>query len=169
MLHKIMVSLFVCMMFILLGCTQSESDLKYLKTDLNQTNDLNQQEKNLDEDRLATSIENNEEPLPEAEQETISEEGNIKVTFIELGSKDCVPCKMMEPILEEIRHDYPEQVDIVFYNVKTEEGYSYAQQYKIRVIPTQIFLDNNGEEYFRHEGFFPKEEIVKVLLQQGVR
>ncbi len=164
-----MVSLFVCMMFILLSCTQSESDLKYLKTDLNQTNDLNQQEKNLDEDQLTASIENKEEPTSEAEQETTSEEGSINVTFIELGSKDCVPCKMMEPILDEIREEYPEQVNVVFHDVKTQEGYEYAQKFKIRVIPTQVFLDSDGNEYFRHEGFFPKEELVKILLQKDVK
>ena len=40
---------------------------------------------------------------------------------------------------------------------------------KIRVIPTQIFLDKEGKEYFRHEGFFPKEELVNILKQKGVK
>ena len=31
------------------------------------------------------------------------------------------------------------------------------------------FLDKNGEEYFRHEGYFPLEELVKVLKQKGVQ
>jgi len=28
-------------------------------------------------------------------------------------------------------------------------------------IPTQVFLDENGKEFFRHEGFFPEEKITK--------
>ena len=169
MLHKISVVLLLFFAFILLSCTQGETDSKYQKTDPNQTNDQIQKEKSLDEDQITSPIEKQDKPTPEAEKETSSEEINIKVTFIELGSKDCVPCKMMEPILEQIREEYPDQVKVVFHDVKTKEGYAYAQQYKIRVIPTQVFLDSNGEEYFRHEGFFPKEEVVKILMQKGVK
>ena len=44
-----------------------------------------------------------------------------------------------------------------------------AEKYKIRVIPTQVFLDKNGKEFFRHEGYFPFEEIEKKLKAQGVK
>lgn len=91
-----------------------------------------------------------------------------KVTFIELGSVNCIPCKMMQPIMEEIEKEYGEQVKVVFHDVWTEEGRPYAEKYGIRSIPTQVFLDTQGSEYFRHVGFFPKEEIVKVLRQKGV-
>lgn len=90
------------------------------------------------------------------------------VTFVELGSVNCIPCKMMQPIMEEIEKEYGEQVKIVFHDVWTEEGRPYAEKYGIRSIPTQVFLDAQGIEYFRHVGFFPKEEIVKVLRQKGV-
>lgn len=90
------------------------------------------------------------------------------VTFIELGSVKCIPCKMMQPIMDEIEKEYAGQVNVVFYDVWTEAGKSYAQEYGIRVIPTQIFLNQDGNEYFRHEGYFPKEELVEVLKKQGV-
>lgn len=93
---------------------------------------------------------------------------DIKVTFIELGSVNCIPCKMMQPIMEDIEKEYAGQVRVVFHDVWTEEGKPYASLYKIQVIPTQVFLDAAGKEYFRHEGFFPKEDLVKVLKQQGV-
>jgi thioredoxin 1 len=92
-----------------------------------------------------------------------------KVTFIELGSKRCMPCKMMEPILEEIKKEYKGKVNVVFYDVWTEAGRPYAEKYKIMSIPTQVFLDENGKEYFRHTGFFPKKEIDKVLKRGGVK
>ncbi len=92
----------------------------------------------------------------------------VKVTFIEIGSLECVPCKMMQPIMEEIEDEYKEQVEVVFYDVWTDEGSPYAQKYDIKVIPTQIFLDKDGNEYFRHEGYFPKDDLVKVLKMQGV-
>ena len=92
----------------------------------------------------------------------------FKVTFIELGSVRCIPCKMMEPIMEEIREEYAGEVEVVFYDVWTDEGKPYADKYEVKAIPTQVFLNEEGEEYFRHVGFFPKEEIVKVLKQGGV-
>jgi len=86
-----------------------------------------------------------------------------KVTFIELGSDRCVPCKMMQPIIEEIKQEYAGDVQVLFYDVWTEDGRPYGELFKIRAIPTQIFLDADGEEYFRHEGFFPREELEKIL------
>ena len=75
---------------------------------------------------------------------------------------------MMQPIMEEIEKEYKDQVKVVFHDVWTKEGNPYAIKYKIRVIPTQIFLDKSGKEYFRHEGYFPKEKLVKILERQGV-
>jgi thioredoxin 1 len=92
-----------------------------------------------------------------------------KVTFIELGSVRCIPCKQMQPIMKSIEEKYGKQVKVVFYDVWTEEGAPYGQKYGIEAIPTQVFLDENGNEYFRHLGFFPEEELVKVLNQKGVK
>jgi thioredoxin 1 len=75
---------------------------------------------------------------------------------------------MMQPIMDEIEKEYAGQVDVIFYDVWTDAGQPFAQQYKISAIPTQIFLDSNKNEYFRHTGFFPKEEIIKILKQKGV-
>ncbi|MDZ7795304.1 MAG: thioredoxin family protein [Spirochaetia bacterium] len=91
-----------------------------------------------------------------------------KVSFIELGSVNCVPCKMMQPIMDEIREEYPQQVEVIFYDVWTPEERPYAAEYGIRVIPTQVFLDSQGNEYFRHEGFLPKEQLLEILKQKGV-
>lgn len=93
----------------------------------------------------------------------------IKVTFVELGSVRCIPCKMMQPIMKEIEEEYKDHVKVIFYDIWTGEGRPYAEKYKIKLIPTQVFLDKNGNEYFRHEGFFPKEELVEILEMQGVK
>jgi thioredoxin 1 len=92
-----------------------------------------------------------------------------KITFIELGSKNCIPCKMMQKVMAEIEQEYGDQVKIIFYDVWTEEGRPFGEKYGIRGIPTQVFLDKNGKEYSRHIGFFPKEELVKVLEKGGVK
>ncbi len=113
-----------------------------------------------------------EEPVAEeiAVNDTeAQQEKKYKVTFIELGSVRCIPCQKMVPIMESVEKNYGDQVKVVFYDVWTPEGQPYGQKYGIKLIPTQVFLDENGEEYFRHEGFFPEEELVKVLQMKGVK
>lgn len=91
------------------------------------------------------------------------------VTFIEIGSVNCIPCRMMQPVMKKAEEKYPGQVKVVFYDVWTPQGEPYGRQYKIRAIPTQVFLDKNGKEYFRHEGFFDFESLDKVLKTGGVK
>jgi thioredoxin 1 len=86
-----------------------------------------------------------------------------KITFIELGSVNCIPCKMMQPVMKQVEEKYKDKVKVVFYDVWTKEQQKFGDLYKIKVIPTQIFLDKNGIEYYRHEGFFPFEELEKIL------
>lgn len=96
-------------------------------------------------------------------------EGNYKVTFYELGSVRCIPCKQMQPIIKSIEEKYKDQVKVVFYDVWTKEGKEGAKKFMFEAIPTQIFLDENGKEFFRHVGFFSEVELVKVLQQKGVK
>jgi len=92
-----------------------------------------------------------------------------KVTFIELGSVRCIPCQQMQPVMKSIEEKYGKDVNVVFHDVWTEAGAPYAKQYGIEAIPTQVFLDKDGKEFFRHVGYFPEEELVKVLQQKGVK
>ena len=97
-----------------------------------------------------------------------SKEVKPKVTFIELGSVNCIPCKMMQPVMQAIEKKYSGQVKVVFYDVWTQDQKKYAQLYKIKLIPTQVFLDENGKEFHRHEGFYPEAEIDKILQGKGL-
>lgn len=111
-------------------------------------------------------VSNNTETSLTQEDVTTDE---IKVTFVELGSVKCIPCKQMQPIMKEIEEEYKGQVKVVFYDVWTTEGKPYIKEFGIRAIPTQVFLDKDGKEYFRHQGFFAKDELVEVLKMQGVK
>jgi thioredoxin 1 len=102
-------------------------------------------------------------------QETKTVAPGIKVTFVELGSMTCAPCIMMAKIVDEIEKEYDGQVLVRFHDVNSLLGRPYAEKYGIRAIPTQVFLDKDGNEYFRHIGFFPKEEVIKVLKLRGVK
>ena len=112
------------------------------------------------------NVSNNTEATLTQEDATTDE---IKVTFVELGSVGCIPCDKMQPIIKEIEEEYKGQVKVVFHDVKTAEGNPYIKEFGIRAIPTQVFLDKDGNEYFRHLGFFAKDELIKILQMQGVK
>lgn len=78
--------------------------------------------------------------------------------LLELGSDSCRPCQMMQPILAELRQEYPGKLQVDFIDVGKDT--SAGQRYGIQAIPTQIFFDANGKEVFRHLGFYPKDEIL---------
>lgn len=99
----------------------------------------------------------------------IKESAKFKVTFIELGSVRCIPCKQMQTVMKSIEKNYGNQVKVVFYDVWTPEGKPFGEKYGIEEIPTQVFLDENGKEFLRHVGFFPEEELIKMLKTRGVK
>jgi thioredoxin len=89
------------------------------------------------------------------------------VTLLDLGAKKCIPCKMMAPILEELKKEYDGKAAIVFVDVRQHTD--QAEKYRLRAIPTQIFFDKQGNEVLRHVGFMSKKDIVQVLEKLGVK
>lgn len=86
--------------------------------------------------------------------------------LVDLGADKCIPCKMMAPILEELRTNCAGRLDVEFIDVwKSGDA---GEKYGIRVIPTQIFISADGKELFRHEGFFSKEDILAKWKEFGV-
>ena len=92
-------------------------------------------------------------------------QGNLP-RLVDLGADKCIPCKMMAPILEELKTTYSGKLQVDFIDVWKNPG--EAPKYKISVIPTQIFYDSTGKELFRHEGFLPKEDILAKWKEFGV-
>jgi thioredoxin 1 len=86
--------------------------------------------------------------------------------LVDLGAKTCIPCKMMAPILEGLKAEYAGRLQVDFIDVK--ETPAASQAYGITLIPTQIFYDAAGQERFRHEGFFSKEDILAKWKELGV-
>lgn len=89
-----------------------------------------------------------------------------KPRLLDLGAKKCIPCKMMAPILDDLKNNYAEHFETVFIDVW--DNPAAGQQYGIRSIPTQIFFDAQGKELFRHEGFISKQDILKKWAEFGV-
>jgi len=86
--------------------------------------------------------------------------------LVDLGADKCIPCKLMAPILEELRREYADRLDVVFIDVWKDRD--AGKPYRISVIPTQIFYDATGKERFRHEGFYSKQDILKKWRELGV-
>jgi thioredoxin 1 len=91
--------------------------------------------------------------------------GNGKPSVVDFGASTCVPCKMMKPIFDELMKEYRDKANILL--IEIYDHRNLASQYGIRAIPTQIFFDREGKEVWRHQGFLPKEDIVKKLKELG--
>lgn len=85
--------------------------------------------------------------------------------LVDLGAGKCIPCKMMAPILDELKEEYAGALDVVFIDVW--EDSSAGEKYGIETIPTQIFYGPDGKELFRHVGFIAKEEILAKWEELG--
>jgi thioredoxin 1 len=84
---------------------------------------------------------------------------SYEVSFLEFGAKGCSACKQMETVMSEINAKYPECVNVVFINIMQAENQRLMKYYGIAAIPTQVLLNTEGVEYFRHSGFFSAEEL----------
>lgn len=89
-----------------------------------------------------------------------------KPTMVEFGADGCVPCDMMQPILDKLKKKFPDTLNIVFLHVR--ENQVLAGRYGIQSIPVQAFFDASGQEVFRHTGFFAEEKVMKQLKEMGV-
>lgn len=88
-----------------------------------------------------------------------------KPVFIEIGMKSCTPCIMMAEVMDNLETNFPGKLDIVFHDLEVDS--SHAATYKISVVPTQIFASPDGTELFRHEGFYPYDEVVDKWRELG--
>jgi len=85
--------------------------------------------------------------------------------MVDVGAGHCIPCKMMEPILDELQREYAGKVSVEF--VDLEQDPKGGERYGVRVIPTQIFFDSDGQEVFRHVGFYSKKDILAKFKELG--
>jgi thioredoxin 1 len=85
--------------------------------------------------------------------------------LLDLGADKCVPCKAMAPILDEMRTTFEGQLAVEFIDVWKDPAAS--KTFGIQLIPTQIFLDEDGRELFRHQGFYSREDILSKWRELG--
>jgi thioredoxin 1 len=86
--------------------------------------------------------------------------------LLDLGAGKCVPCKMMKPILDDLKTNFAGNFRTEFIDVW--ENPDAGKQHGVEMIPTQIFYGAEGKELFRHTGFYSKEDILAKWKELGV-
>ena len=93
-----------------------------------------------------------------------------EITFLEFGASGCSACKRMESVMEEIQSKYSNRVNVVFLNILKPESQILMKLYGIAAIPTQVLLNSEGEEFFRHTGYFSTSELtIKIVHHDTIK
>ncbi|MDZ7821047.1 MAG: thioredoxin family protein [Candidatus Marinimicrobia bacterium] len=87
--------------------------------------------------------------------------------MVDFKSPTCPPCRAMEPILEELKEEYAHAFELEVVDVSLSENRDRAVKHAIQYIPTQIFYDADGEQIFRHTGYYSREDILKKWKELG--
>lgn len=90
-----------------------------------------------------------------------------KPSLVDFGSKGCMPCDKLAPILERLKTRYAKQCTVLFVSVRDERV--LAQRYGISSIPLQTFYGKDGREVSRHSGFWPESKLIEQLAMLGIR
>ena len=85
--------------------------------------------------------------------------------LLDLGADYCPPCRKQAPVLDGLKEEFAGRLRVRYIDVQVDSD--AAQQYGVRVIPTQIFIYPRGEELYRHEGFFSRDAIVDQWRELG--
>lgn len=89
-----------------------------------------------------------------------------KLVMLEIGSVGCIPCDKMKVVMDRLRTDYKDKLEVIFIDVRKDK--ENMRRFGVTMIPTQVFLDKSGKEFHRHIGYYAFDEIAPVLKKQGI-
>lgn len=112
----------------------------------------------------ACTEEEDTSPKPETVK---AEKGQSLPKLLDLGAHECIPCKKMAPILDELTREYMGVFEVEFVDVWQAENKPRAREHGVRSIPTQIFFAADGKELWRHVGFLSKGAILQKWEELG--
>ena len=85
-----------------------------------------------------------------------------KLTLVDFYATWCGPCKMMHPVLEQLKEDLGESIRIIKIDVDKNEAIS--TQYRIMSVPT-FMLFKNGEAVWRQSGTIRLNDLKNLISQ----
>jgi len=86
--------------------------------------------------------------------------------LLEFGRGWCIPCKYMKPILDDMARVYTGKAIVM--TVDMDANKDLVRSFRIRMMPTQVFLGPDGKEFFRNEGTLERDQIAQVFSKMGV-
>ncbi len=86
--------------------------------------------------------------------------------LVELGSADCPYCRMLAPVLEELKREYAGQLQVN--SIDVDNNAAAKSAFAVHAVPTLLFVDTSGNVLWRHEGFLPKEDILAKLKEFNI-
>ena len=87
-----------------------------------------------------------------------------KPVLIDFFATWCGPCKMLGPVLKEVKESLGDRVSII--KIDVDKNQQISSQYQVRGVPTMI-LFQNGKQLWRQSGVLSKEEIIKTILEKS--
>lgn len=94
--------------------------------------------------------------------ELIQSEKPILVDFFATW---CGPCKMLSPILKDVKDQLGDQISII--KIDVDKNQQIAAQYQVRGVPTMI-LFQKGQQLWRQSGVLDKSTIVNTILSKKI-
>lgn len=83
-----------------------------------------------------------------------------KPVLIDFYATWCGPCKMMSPILADVKNELGEKITII--KVDVDKNQSLATKFQIRGVPTLVLYKNN-QMVWRQSGVIQKNELVNII------